>query len=196
METFTELLDQPQVKEVEPSSIHSLSYMPPEYEIFKFHEEFDEKESLGQESTKSNTNIYEQVENEIHVGISTNVPILMEFQSTLYEVSNVQSNPTFEFLDQEDNPIKEDSFGNYTKNAEISEIAIALQHLHVDVEPPVLHHNVKSTNFLLVDDSHAKLPNFGLPKLGRREGRDAPTPVKGSYDIVGDDNKPQSHERF
>ncbi|GLJ49123.1 hypothetical protein SUGI_1036330 [Cryptomeria japonica] len=75
-------------------------------------------------------------------------------------------------------------------------IAIALHHLHVDVKPPMLHHNVKSANVLLVDDSHAKLVDFGPPKLGRRDGWGEPTLVKGSYGIVGDDNKSQSHERF
>ncbi|GLJ05178.1 hypothetical protein SUGI_0012870 [Cryptomeria japonica] len=64
------------------------------------------------------------------------------------------------------------------------QIAIALQYLHVDVEPPVLHHNVKSATVLLVDDSHAKLTDFGPPKLGRRDSQAAPTPVKGSYGIV------------
>lgn len=59
MDTFTELLDQPQVKEDEPSRIHFLSYMPPKYEFFKFPEECDEEESLGQDNTKSNTHVYE-----------------------------------------------------------------------------------------------------------------------------------------
>ncbi|XP_057831227.1 uncharacterized protein LOC131041966 [Cryptomeria japonica] len=238
METFTEPLDESQVKEDEPSSIHFLSYMPPEYEFFKFHEECDKEESLGQDNTKSNADVCEQVEDEIYEGISTNVPILMKSQSMPYEVFKVQSNPPFESLNQEDFPIKEDSSGNYIRNAEINEvgddlmkeaheveshhvcipdwclkasdddfpygksvnialqIAIALQYLHVDVEPPVLHHDVKSANVLLVDDSHAKLTDFGLPKLGHRDSWAAPTPVKGSYGIVGDDNKPQSHERF
>lgn len=122
MQTCSQLLDQSQVKEDEPSSIHSLSYMPPEYEVFKFHEECDEEELLGQENTKSNANVYERVEDEIHVGISTNAPILMELQSIPYELFKVQSNPPFEYLDQEDILIQEDSFGNYTKNAEINEV--------------------------------------------------------------------------
>ncbi|GLJ06682.1 hypothetical protein SUGI_0045070 [Cryptomeria japonica] len=75
-------------------------------------------------------------------------------------------------------------------------IAIALQYLYVDVEPHVLHHDVNSTNVQLVDDNHAKLADFGLSKLGHRDSRDVPTPVKGSYGIVGDDNKPQSRARF
>ncbi|GLJ35558.1 hypothetical protein SUGI_0714940 [Cryptomeria japonica] len=76
------------------------------------------------------------------------------------------------------------------------QIAIALQYLHVDVEPPVLHHDVKSISVLLVDDNHAKLADFGSPKLGHRDSRDAPAPVKGSYGIVGDDKKLQSHVIF
>ena len=59
------------------------------------------------------------------------------------------------------------------------QIALALQYLHVDAEPPVLHHDVKSANVLLVDDNHAKLADFGLSKLGHRDSRAAPTPVKG-----------------
>lgn len=43
-----------------------------------------------------------------------------------YEVSKVQINPPFEYLDQEDTPIKEDSFGNCTKNAEINEVMYVL----------------------------------------------------------------------
>ncbi|GLJ35174.1 hypothetical protein SUGI_0708020 [Cryptomeria japonica] len=55
-------------------------------------------------------------------------------------------------------------------------IAIALQYLHVDAETPVLHHDVKSANVLLVDDNHAKLVDFVLI-----DSQAASTPVKGSY---------------
>ncbi|GLJ11961.1 hypothetical protein SUGI_0181030 [Cryptomeria japonica] len=76
------------------------------------------------------------------------------------------------------------------------QIAISLQYLHVDVEPPMFHHDIKSANVLLVDDNHAKLADFGLTKLCHRDSRVVPTPTKGSYGIVGDDNKPQIHVRF
>ncbi|KAH9326229.1 hypothetical protein KI387_006407 [Taxus chinensis] len=61
------------------------------------------------------------------------------------------------------------------------QIAVALQYLHEQAEPPVLHHDVKSANVLLVDDNHAKLTDFGLSKLGHRDNQAALAPLKGSY---------------
>ncbi|GLJ33725.1 hypothetical protein SUGI_0677980 [Cryptomeria japonica] len=76
------------------------------------------------------------------------------------------------------------------------QIAIAWLYIHIDVEPPLLHHNVKLANVMLVDGSHAKLADFGLPKLDHRDSQAAPPLVNGSYGIVGDDNKLRSHVRF
>ncbi|KAH9293992.1 hypothetical protein KI387_040804 [Taxus chinensis] len=61
------------------------------------------------------------------------------------------------------------------------QITVALQYLHEQAEPPVLHHDVKFANVLFLDDNHAKLTDFGLSKLGHRDNQAAPAPLKGSY---------------
>ncbi|EAZ26501.1 hypothetical protein OsJ_10394 [Oryza sativa Japonica Group] len=44
--------------------------------------------------------------------------------------------------------------------------AKGLQHLHVNVDPPVINRDVKSENILLGDGYHPKLSDFGLAKMG------------------------------
>ncbi|RVX02134.1 probable receptor-like protein kinase At1g49730 [Vitis vinifera] len=66
------------------------------------------------------------------------------------------------------------------------DIARALDYLHSQADPPIIHRDVKSSNILLIDNDHAKLADFGLCKLGYndRYGSQSPTIVKGSFGYV------------
>lgn len=63
------------------------------------------------------------------------------------------------------------------------QVVVALQYLHDEARPPILHHDVKSTNVLLVNDNCAKLVDFGLSKLGppKKNNQFTVTVVRGSY---------------
>lgn len=61
------------------------------------------------------------------------------------------------------------------------QVAVALQYLHEEARPPILHRDVKSANVLLVDDNCAKLADFGLSKLGPKDNQFTVTAVRGSY---------------
>jgi len=61
------------------------------------------------------------------------------------------------------------------------QVAVALQYLHEEAKPPILHRDVKSANVLLVDDHYAKLADFGLSKLGPKNNQFTITAVRGSY---------------
>jgi len=60
------------------------------------------------------------------------------------------------------------------------QVAVALQYLHEEAKPPILHRDVKSANVLLEDDNRAKLADFGLSKLGPKDNQFTNTAVRGS----------------
>lgn len=65
------------------------------------------------------------------------------------------------------------------------DIARALDYLHSQADPPIIHRDVKSSNILLIDNNHAKLADFGLCKLGYdKPGSQSPTTIKGSFGYV------------
>ncbi|CAK7357271.1 unnamed protein product [Dovyalis caffra] len=71
------------------------------------------------------------------------------------------------------------------------DIARALDYLHSQADPTIIHRDVKSSNILLVDDDHAKLADFGLCKLGydkpgSETSTTTPTPasIKGSFGYI------------
>lgn len=65
------------------------------------------------------------------------------------------------------------------------DIARALNYLHSLADPPVIHRDIKSSKILLVDDSHAKLTDFGFCKLGSdAQTARTPTTIKGSLGYV------------
>lgn len=63
------------------------------------------------------------------------------------------------------------------------DIAKALHYLHfqAQIDQPIIHRDVKSSNILLLDDHHAKLADFGLSKL---HSPLMPTSIKGSFGYV------------
>ncbi|KAK6263427.1 hypothetical protein QUC31_009243 [Theobroma cacao] len=65
------------------------------------------------------------------------------------------------------------------------DIARALDYLHSQADPPIIHRDVKSSNILLIDNNQAKLADFGLCKLGYdKPGCQNPTIIKGSFGYV------------
>lgn len=64
------------------------------------------------------------------------------------------------------------------------QVAVALQYLHEEAKPQILHRDVKSANVLLVDDNTAKLADFGLSKLGQKENQFTITAARGTYDYM------------
>lgn len=61
------------------------------------------------------------------------------------------------------------------------QVAVALQYLHEEARPPILHRDIKSANVLLENDNSAKLADFGLSKLGPKNNQFTTTAVRGSY---------------
>ncbi|KAK9277205.1 hypothetical protein L1049_006744 [Liquidambar formosana] len=86
------------------------------------------------------------------------------------------------------------SFGILTWSNRMSialDVARALDYLHSQADPPIIHRDVKSSNILLIDNDHAKLADFGLCKLGHNDSNNnSPTPpltpsgVKGSFGYI------------
>ncbi|WCJ29002.1 Protein kinase family protein [Euphorbia peplus] len=69
------------------------------------------------------------------------------------------------------------------------DIAKALNYLHSQADPPIIHRDIKSSNILLIDNNHAKLADFGLCKLGfdrptSNSHNFATTSIKGSFGYV------------
>lgn len=68
------------------------------------------------------------------------------------------------------------------------DIARALEYLHSQADPPIIHRDIKSSNILLIDNNHAKLADFGLCKLGHCSDDPkmpkSPTSIKGSFGYV------------
>lgn len=65
------------------------------------------------------------------------------------------------------------------------DIARALDYLHSEADPPVIHRDVKSSNILLINNNHAKLADFGLCKLGFDSYiSQTPCIIKGSLGYV------------
>eukprot|EP01018_Ginkgo_biloba_P000795 Gb_24071 [translate_table: standard] len=61
------------------------------------------------------------------------------------------------------------------------QVAVALEYLHEEAKPTIVHRDIKSSNVLLVEDNQAKLADFGLSRLGPKENQATFTAVKGSY---------------
>ncbi|PKI76520.1 hypothetical protein CRG98_003071 [Punica granatum] len=65
------------------------------------------------------------------------------------------------------------------------DVARALDYLHSEADPPIIHRDVKSSNILLIDNDHAKLADFGLCKLGHDTYfSQTPCIVKGSLGYI------------
>lgn len=60
--------------------------------------------------------------------------------------------------------------------------AKALEYLHDIADPPVIYRDFKATNILVDEEFSPKLSDFGLDKLGPREGKDhVSTRLMGTY---------------
>ncbi|KAK2647787.1 hypothetical protein Ddye_015276 [Dipteronia dyeriana] len=69
------------------------------------------------------------------------------------------------------------------------DIARALNYLHSQADPPIIHRDIKSSNVLLIDNDHAKLADFGICKLGQdhdrsNNGSQTPLSIKGSFGYI------------
>ncbi|KAG6525032.1 hypothetical protein ZIOFF_014984 [Zingiber officinale] len=65
------------------------------------------------------------------------------------------------------------------------EAAKGLEYLHEQVNPPVIHRDLKSSNILLDKDFHAKVSDFGLAKFGsEKAGGHVSTRVLGTQGYV------------
>ncbi|KAK1274470.1 putative leucine-rich repeat receptor-like protein kinase [Acorus gramineus] len=64
------------------------------------------------------------------------------------------------------------------------DVARALDYLHSQADPPIIHCDVKSSNILLMDDDHAKLADFGFCKLGHDQSIQSSSIVKGSMGYI------------
>ncbi|XVF63947.1 hypothetical protein PTKIN_Ptkin09bG0127600 [Pterospermum kingtungense] len=73
-----------------------------------------------------------------------------------------------------------------------AETAQAVAHLHSDIDPPIYHRDIKSSNILLDYNFRSKVADFGLSRLGRTETSHISTAPQGTPGYLD----PQYHQNF
>lgn len=63
-------------------------------------------------------------------------------------------------------------------------ISCSLAYLHENIEPKVVHRDIKSSNILIDDDFNAKVSDFGLAKLLGEGKSHITTRVMGTFGLV------------
>lgn len=73
-----------------------------------------------------------------------------------------------------------------------TETAKAIAYLHFEMNPPIYHRDIKSSNILLDYDYKAKVADFGLSRLGMTESSHISTAPQGTPGYLD----PQYHQNF
>lgn len=73
-----------------------------------------------------------------------------------------------------------------------AETALAIAHLHSDIDPPIYHRDIKSSNILLDYNFRSKVADFGLSRLGKTEISHISTAPQGTPGYLD----PQYHQNF